>query len=66
MWRVWSDEKNATVEAVLIPAPATVEASGASTVRRAEWFAALLLLALSALVGLFPALLTTLAARLAG
>lgn len=66
VWRVWSDEKNATVEAVLIPAPATVEASGASTVRRAEWFAALLLLALSALVGLFPALLTTLAARLAG
>jgi hypothetical protein len=66
VWRVWSDEKNATVEAVLIPAPATVEASGAPTVRRAEWFAALLLLALSALVGLFPALLTALAARLAG
>ena len=57
LWRVWGDEERAT---------GVVEASGPQAVGRAEWFAALLLLALSALLGLFPGLLTALAARLAG
>jgi hypothetical protein len=57
LWRVWGDEESAT---------GVVVASGSPTVGRAEWFAALLLLSLSALLGLFPGLLTALAARLAG
>ena len=50
----------------LSPAPTVGEAAGPPAVGRAEWIAALLLLGLSALLGLFPGLLTALAARLAG
>lgn len=69
-WAVWlalRDRQDATmVGAGLRPASPAVEASGPPAVGRAEWIAALLLLALSALLGLFPGLLTALAARLAG
>jgi hypothetical protein len=62
IWRVWRDEADVTTVAEAGPRLAPTEGH----VGRAEWIAALLLLALSALLGLFPGLLTALAARLAG
>ena len=62
LWRTWRAERGATfAEAGLNPAPTT-----AWPVGRAEQIAALILLGLAALLGLFPGLLTSLATRLAG
>lgn len=70
VWRAWRAAEDTTrVGTGLRPAPTldptVVDVSG-PPVGRAERIAALLLLGLSALLGLFPGLLTTLAARLAG
>ena len=81
VWRVWRHEQDVPTALGVEPAPGSAtgglfpshsdEVTLAGTtallpVGRGEWIAALMLLGLSALLGLFPGLLTALAARLAG
>ncbi len=68
LWRLWRDEGGARAErdAPIAGADSNVAPATAWPVGRAEQIAALILLGLAALLGLFPGLLTSLATRLAG
>jgi hypothetical protein len=81
VWRVWRREQEAPTTFEVKPAPGAatggqhlshsdeailVGTLASRPVERGEWVAALILLSISALLGLFPGLLTALAARLAG